>query len=277
MRLRPLLSAVAVIAVVALLAPGPALRTAHAGGTVLDGQAAPELTLSDGLNGASAATNFASLRGKVVCLKFWLTGCPVCRNTLPEFQRIQDRYGRSGVVCLGVVIDSADGVRPYLREAGWSFAVGCDPDGRNASRYGVHRYPADYVIGADGVVRASNGFPKDVIESELRKVRAAELGTVPAGLESVREAVEDGDYGEALRRGEAAAAAPGASSDVKQFLVKLTGIARTRLDNRLARVDALKAAGKLVEAKADAERIVADFKGTSLEAHARARFEALSR
>ncbi|MFO0933790.1 MAG: TlpA disulfide reductase family protein [Planctomycetota bacterium] len=271
MRLRLLALALAF----ASFAPSAPARAG--GGTVLDGQAAPELALADGLNGANAQTTIASLRGKVVCLKFWLTGCPVCRGTLPEFQRIHERYGRSGVVCLGVVIDNADGVRGYLREAGWTFAVGCDPDGRNASRYGVNRYPADYVIGADGVVRASNGFPKDVIESELRKVRAAELGAIPAGLEGVRESVEDGDYGEALRRAEAAGKAPTASAEVKAFVEKVTGIARTRQDNRLARVDALKAAGKLVEAKADAERIVTDFKGTSLEARARERLESLSR
>jgi hypothetical protein len=51
----------------------PAAPALAGGGTVLDGQAAPELALSDGLNGASAQTTFASLRGKVVCLKFWLT------------------------------------------------------------------------------------------------------------------------------------------------------------------------------------------------------------
>ena len=66
----------------------PAAPALAGGGTVLDGQAAPELALSDGLNGASAQTTFASLRGKVVCLKFWLTGCPVCRATLPEPERI---------------------------------------------------------------------------------------------------------------------------------------------------------------------------------------------
>jgi len=273
MRRRLSLLALALAAPLALAVPAPV----DAGGTVLDGQAAPELTLADGLNGTSAQTTMASLRGKVVCLKFWLTGCPVCRKTLPEFQRIHDRYSRSGVVCLGVVIDNADGVRSYLREAGWTFPVGCDPDGRNATRYGVSRYPADYVIGADGVVRASNGFPKDVIEGELRKVRAAELGPVPAGLEGVRESVEDGDYGEALRRAETAAKAAGASADVTALAEKVAGIARLRQDNRLARVETFRVAGKLVEAKADAERIVSDFKGTSLEARAQERLDALSK
>lgn len=276
---RPLLrvAGLALLGLGALAAPAVLVRPADAGGNVLDGQAAPELTLAGGTNGASASTTLASLRGKVVCLKFWLTGCPICRRTLPEFQSIHDRYGRSGVVCLGVVIDSVEGVSPYLKEMGWSFAVGADPDGRNASRYGVNHYPADYVIGIDGVVRASNGFPRDVIEGELRKVRVAELGKLPAGAEGVREAVEDGDYGEALRRAEAAAKAAGASAELTEFVARFTAVATQRFENRLARVERLRADGKVVDAKGEAERILSDFRGTSLEARARERLEALGK
>lgn len=273
MRVRSALLALSLVAVAWCAAPA-ALAGA---GADLTGREAPELTLQDGLNGASAKTTLAALRGKVVCVKFWLTHCPICQGTLPEFQAIHDRYGRSGVVCLGVVIDNAEGVGPYLKSKGWSFQVGCDPDGRSASRYGVTRYPADYVIGIDGVVRASNGFKRDVIEEELRKLRAAELGTVPAGLEGARDAVEDGDYGSGLRLAEAAAKAAGASAEVKAFAERLAGIAKVRQDNRFARADALAAAGKAVDARAELERVLADFKDTSLEARARQKLEALGR
>lgn len=258
------------------VALGLASSAAHAGrGSDFTGQPAPELSLTDGVNGASAATTIASLRGKVVCLKFWLTGCPVCRATLPEFQGLMDRYGRSGVVCLGVVRDTAAGVTPYLREAGWTFQVGCDPNGANTSRYGVSGYPADYVIGADGVVRASNGFRRDVIDDELRKLRVIELGAVPAGAEAVRDAVEENDYGKALLHAETIAKAAGASADVRAFAERVAGIARQRQDNRFAKADALKAAGRVVDARAELERVVADFRGTSLEARAKQRLDAL--
>ena len=263
MRVRPLLILVPVVLSCLSLA------SARASGNDLTGQKAPQLTLSDGLNGASAATSFETLKGKVVCLKFWLTHCPICRGTLPEFQALHDRYARAGVVCLAVVIDNAEGVAPYLREKGWTFQVGCDPDGRNASRYGVQHYPADYVVGPDGVVRASNGFPRAVIEEELRKVRVAELGPVPDALKSVRDAVEDGDYGQALRLAEAAAKAEGATPEAKAVAAKVLELARSRQDNRFARAEALRKAGNATEAKAEFERIVKDFTGTSLEAKAK--------
>lgn len=268
-------SILAVAAVV--VAPFLLQRSSRAGGSDLDGQPAPEIRLTDGLNGASASTTLASLRGKVVLLKFWLTKCPICRGTLPAFQALSDRYGRSGATCLGVVIDTAEGVSPYLRQAGWTFPVGCDPQGSNASLYGVSHYPGDYVIGIDGVVRASNGFPRDVIEEELRKYRLAELGSVPDALAAVRDLVEGNDYGAALRKGEALAKAEGASAEVKTAVARLAAIARQRQDNRFLRVDALaRDGGGRPAALAEAQRILEDFKGTSLETRALERVNALS-
>jgi peroxiredoxin len=266
---RALLAAVVFLAL-PFLAPAPA----SAGGANLDGQQAPEITLTDGLNGASASTTLQSLRGKVVLLKFWLTRCPICRGTLPAYQSLHDRFGRSGVVCLSIVIDSPAGVGPYLREAGWTFPVGCDPNRVTAARYGMNRYPGDYVIGVDGRVRYSNGFPLQLIEEEMRRQRVLELGDVPESLRAVRDAVADGDYGKALRLGEAAAKAEGAAEDVKAAVTRLADIARDRQDNRFARADALRQRGAAAQARTELERILASFKDTSLEARARERLEA---
>ena len=269
MRLGPL-SIFATLSLVAIAVPA-----ALAGGDDLTGQPAPEIRLTAGLNGATASTTLASLRGKVVCLKFWLTHCPICRGTLPKFQELNDLYGRSGVVCLGVVIDKPEGVAPYLREAGWTFEVGCDPDQASSSKYGVRHFPGDYVIGIDGVVRASNDFPRDVILEELRKYRVAELGPVPASLEPLRDAVEDNDYGEALRKGEAAAKAKEATPEVKAAVARLLEIARLREDNRLARAEVTARAGRVAEARAQIEAVAKDFRATSLEARARERLQGL--
>ena len=266
--------AISALAVVASFSSVPG--SARAGGAELDGQPAPEIRLTDGLNGASAATTFASLRGKVVLVKFWLTHCPICRGTLPDFQALHDRYSRSGVVCLSIVIDRADGVAPYLREAAWTFPVGCDPEGSNASRFGVKHYPGDYVVGIDGIVRASNGFPRETIEDELRKARVAELGAWPDSLVVVRNLVENGDYGAALRQAETAAATAAAAADVKAAATRLAVIAKGRQDNRFVRVDALAKAGNSTYALAEARRILDDFKGTSLEGRAQAKVDSLA-
>jgi thiol-disulfide isomerase/thioredoxin len=248
---------------------------AAADGRNLDGQVPPEIALTDGMNGASAATTLASLRGSVVCVKFWLPFCPVCRATLPAFQAIHDRYGRSGVVCLGIVISDVPTIAPYLREKGFTFPNGCDPARANANAYGVTRYPADYLIGIDGRVKASNGFPAHAIEEELRKHRVAEWGEVPPALAAAGEAVEDGDYGEALRIAEPLAKAEGAAQALRDAVARLVAIARRRQDNRFARADAAAQRGAWAEARGELERTLQAFRGTSLEARARERLDAL--
>ncbi len=265
--MRARLALAALVTALPFLAASPAL----AGGNVFDGQPAPEIRLTDGLNGATARTTLASLRGKVVLVKFWLTHCPVCRASLPDFQALHDRFGRSGVVCLSVVIDNAAGVSPYMREQGFTFPVGCDPSGGSADRYGVRHFPGNYVVGIDGIVRASNGFPRNVIEEELRKYRVAELGPVPTSMNAARDLVEDGDYGGALRAAEALLAGGAAAADVKAAVARLVGLAQARQDVRFARAEALARSGARDKGIAELQRVVADFSGTSLEARANER------
>jgi peroxiredoxin len=262
-------------ALLAALVVSAASLPASAAGKNLDGRVPPEIRLTGGLNGITASTTLASLKGKVVCLKFWLTACPICRGTLPAFQAVQDQYGRSGVVTLGLVIDTPEGVTPYVRQQGFTFGVGCDPSANSTKGYGIDRYPADYVIGIDGVVRASNrGWPADVIEDELRRYRVAEWGTVPDALRGARDAVADGDYGAALRLAETAAKAPGADEAVRTATTRLAALAQQKLENRFARADASAAAGAVREARLQLQKALADFTGTSLEAKAKERLAA---
>jgi peroxiredoxin len=265
----PLRTALAALVLAAASVP------AAAAGKNLDGLAPPEIRLTGGLNGITAQTALASLRGKVVCLKFWLTNCPVCRGTMPAFQQVQDQYGRSGVVTLGLVIDTPQGVAPYVRQQGFTFGVGCDPSAESTRGYRIDRYPADYVIGVDGLVKASNrGWPRDVIEEELRRYRLAEWGAVPDTMRAARDAVADGDYGAALRAAEAAAKAAGADDATKRASERLATIALAKLGNRWTRADETAKAGDVRGARAQLQKALADFAGTSLEAKAKERLAA---
>jgi hypothetical protein len=168
---------------------------------------------------------------------------------LPEAQRLHDLYGESGLVVLTVVHQyGADQVKPFLddppplgagqRKPGpYTFRVASDPTGSLAQAYQVNHRPTDYVIGVDGRVLISNGWDLEKIRSELAKFRKNELGSVPAGLPGVSEAVasgELGNYGEALRLAQAAAARPDASAEVKAFAARLEPLARRKLEEALA-------------------------------------------
>jgi hypothetical protein len=99
---------------------------------------------------------------------------------------------------------------------------------------------------------------------------------VPDALAPVRDLVEANDYGSALRKAEELAKAEGASAEVKAAVGRLAAIARQRQDNRFLRVDSLTRERGRAAGLAEAQRILDDFKGTSLEARAQERVNALS-
>jgi len=68
---------------------------------------APDFSLPD-LTGRKL--DLSSYRGKVVLLDFWATWCDPCRDEIPHFVELQNRYGGQGLQIIGVSMD--DGPEP---------------------------------------------------------------------------------------------------------------------------------------------------------------------
>lgn len=64
-----------------------------------------ELTLTD-LKGQ--AQSLGQWRGKVLIVNYWATWCAPCREEMPGFSRLQDKYRDKGVQFVGISIDTAD-------------------------------------------------------------------------------------------------------------------------------------------------------------------------
>lgn len=56
---------------------------------------------------------FARWQDKTVVVNFWATWCPPCREEIPAFSRLQQRYAAQGVQFVGIALDSADNVRAF--------------------------------------------------------------------------------------------------------------------------------------------------------------------
>lgn len=75
----------------------------------------------DDLNGKKQP--LSQWRGKVLVVNFWATWCPPCRTEIPEFIKLQDKYGKQGLVFIGIAIDQKDKVQAYSDEMGINYPV----------------------------------------------------------------------------------------------------------------------------------------------------------
>jgi thiol-disulfide isomerase/thioredoxin len=259
--------------ILAAVAVGPGTAEA-AGWRDLTDRVAPDLTFSEAALGIRPGTTLSSYRSKqVVLLVFWLRDCPHCKRELPKVQRLHELYGRSGLTVISVVHHYAlPEVTPVMAARGWTFGVVRDRDGKMALRYGGGRRPGYFIIGIDGRVKAS-GLSQGALQAELARWRLHELGTVPDELAEARKQVEAGDYGAALRVAEAVGARAGVSAAVRAAVARLKEIAGHKLQNRVDRAEDWAREGKADKALAEYRAIVSTFRGTSLEARARAVYD----
>lgn len=62
-------------------------------------------------------------RGKVLVVNFWATWCPPCLKEIPEFVRLQTRYGARGVQFVGLAVDESARVAAFVASHGMNYPV----------------------------------------------------------------------------------------------------------------------------------------------------------
>lgn len=65
---------------------------------------------------AGATQPLAQWRGRVLVVNFWATWCAPCREEVPGFVRLQERYGARGLTFVGIAFDQPDKVSAFARE-----------------------------------------------------------------------------------------------------------------------------------------------------------------
>jgi cytochrome c biogenesis protein CcmG/thiol:disulfide interchange protein DsbE len=128
------------------------------------GKPAPDLSLPVVANGAvgpdgerapNARMSLADLKGHPVLLDFWASWCGPCALDAPVVDRVSRRFGKKGLVVLGVnVSDSPEVIKAYAAQKGLSYPMVLDPGSTVSGRYGVKQLPSLVVIDRQGNVLA---------------------------------------------------------------------------------------------------------------------------
>lgn len=133
------------------------------------GQAAPQFVLVD-LSGQKL--ELSAMRGKVVLLDFWATWCAPCREEIPHFVEMQEKYRASGLQIVGISVDDeAAPVRQFYQQYKMNYPVAMG-DAKLAGAYGgVLGLPIAFLIDRDGkIVKKHIGqteaavFEREVVE-----------------------------------------------------------------------------------------------------------------
>ena len=116
MKYLSLLSLFVALSTAALAAP-PAPEA-----SALLNQVAPAWTLKN-LDGKDVS--FSEFKGKVVVIDFWATWCGPCLSEIPGYIELQKKYGKDGLVIVGMSMDSikVKDVAKFVKKQGMNYTV----------------------------------------------------------------------------------------------------------------------------------------------------------
>lgn len=121
----------ALVAAVALAATAAGIFVADRNGSQLgnsdptpDKALATKQLLALTLPDASAVSQALSQwRGKLLVVNFWATWCSPCREEMPGFSRLQEKFADKGVQFVGIAFDNADKVQQYTAQTPVSYPL----------------------------------------------------------------------------------------------------------------------------------------------------------
>lgn len=125
---------------------------------VQEGDRAPNFTIRTDTGKQISPRDFG---GKVLVLNFWASWCGPCVQEAPSLSEFQKMLAGSGVVVLGVSVDSNEKLyENFVKRFQLPFPTARDPKEDISSLYGTAKFPESYIIDRNGkVVRKYAGLP----------------------------------------------------------------------------------------------------------------------
>ena len=122
----------------------------------------------------------ADLRGEVVLLNTWATWCKPCKEEMPDFETLHQRYRADGLHVVGVNTDEGRGdagVARFVDRIGVTFPIWRDPANRFADKFRVLGPPETFLVDRQGrIARHWRGQMDPNAAENLSSIRAALAG-----------------------------------------------------------------------------------------------------
>lgn len=97
--------------------------------------------------------SLSQFRGKTVLVNFWATWCAPCRLEMPAIQSEFEQHSPDLVILAVNFSESAEAVRDFQNELGFTFDPLLDTDGSIQELYQVRGYPSTYLVDPDGIIQ----------------------------------------------------------------------------------------------------------------------------
>ncbi len=134
-----------------------------------DSATAPDFALEDHQGNVVRLSDF---RGKVTIINFWATWCGPCRQEIPGFVRLYDRYKADGLAIIGVSLDRPgwEVVRPFMKQYKINYPIVLGNQKVVLDYGGIQAIPTTFILNREGrVVDRIIGYrPESFFEERIK-------------------------------------------------------------------------------------------------------------
>ncbi len=146
------------------------VTAAFLGAEPVPSKPAPVWTLPDL---AGNPVNSVQFKGKVVVVDFWATWCGPCVEEIPGYIALQEKYGKDGLVIIGISLDrrGPESVKKFVAKQGMNYPV-LMGDAAVVEAFGnFDAIPTTFIIDRAGNIRErkTGGMPAAEFEKLVRQ------------------------------------------------------------------------------------------------------------